>query len=188
MIPPRQRRILASVSPVIHLIRQDLASAVDAPIAITLLVVGLLWFGICAVMLCSIDVREHRLPNRWTGLLFAGGAMFLLSTTLSAPAASVLADRWMTILLGSGAYLVSMFLLHLLTRAGLGMGDVKLAAGLGLYTGFLGAEALIAGFVLAFVVGGIQAVYVVVFRGAKKSTRIAFGPAMLIGCLVTMLM
>lgn len=172
----------------IHLIQQYYASAADAPTATALLIGGLLWFSICAIVLFIIDVREHRLPNRWTGLLFAGGAVLLLSSTLSAPAESVLADRWSTTILGSGAYLLAMFILHLLTRAGIGMGDVKLAAGLGLYTGFLGVDALIAGFVLAFVVGGIQAVCVVVFHGAKKSTRIAFGPAMLIGCLLTILM
>lgn len=68
------------------------------------------------------------------------------------------------------------------------MGDVKLAAGLGLYTGFIGVEALVAGFMLAFLFGGLQAMYLMVFRGAKKSTRIAFGPAMLVGCAVALLM
>src|SRR5699024_11931915 len=111
-----------------------------------------------------------------TGLLFLGGACLLLATTLTAPADSTFSDRWIMTLGGSVGYLVAMFVLHILTRAGLGMGDVKLAAGIGLYTGFLGWEAVIAGFVLAFLAGGLQAVYLVVFKGARKNTRIAFGP------------
>lgn len=149
---------------------------------------ALVWFLVCSTILFVIDVREHRLPNRWTARLFVVGALFLLATTLTAPADSALSDRWLTTLGGSAGYLLTMFTLHLLTRAGVGMGDVKLAAGLGLYTGFVGLEALIAGFVLAFLVGGLQAIYLVVFKGAKKSTRIAFGPAMLVGGLFTLLM
>ncbi|GAA2025084.1 hypothetical protein GCM10009720_01020 [Yaniella flava] len=172
----------------IHLITEQLTSTTPAPVAMTLLVAALVWFGVCATTLFVVDVREHRLPNTLNALLFVGGAALLIASTLTSDSASVLADRWGMTLIGSGAYLAVMFILHLLTRAGLGMGDVKLAAGLGLYTGFLGFEALIAGFVLAFVVGGLQAVYLVVFRGAKKSTRIAFGPAMIIGCGITLLM
>lgn len=153
-----------------------------------LLSCALVWFLLCSTILFVVDVREHRLPNRWTCLLFVGGALFLLAATLTAPAGSVLSDRWLMTLGGSAGYLLIMFVLHLLTRAGLGMGDVKLAAGLGLYAGFIGLEAAIAGFVLAFLVGGLQAVYLVVFKGAKKSTRIAFGPAMLVGGLLTLLM
>lgn len=172
---------------VIHVISQHFASTIAAPLAVTLLVAGLLWFLLCAIILFIVDVREHRLPNRWNVLLFAGGAVFLLASTVIAPEHSVLSDRWAMTLIGSFAYLIVMGILHVVTRAGLGMGDVKLAAGLGLYTGYLGIDALIAGFVLAFVVGGIQAVYLVLFRGAKKSTRVAFGPAMLIGCVLTLL-
>ena len=153
-----------------------------------LLSCALLWFLVCSVVLWIIDIREHRLPNRWTGLFFLGGACLLLTTTLTAPADSIFSDRWIMTLGGSVGYLVAMFVLHILTRAGLGMGDVKLAAGIGLYTGFLGWEAVIAGFVLAFLAGGLQAVYLVVFKGARKNTRIAFGPAMLVGGLLTLLM
>lgn len=178
---------LANVSTVIQLFNEYASANASAPISVVLLIGALLWFGICGSILYLVDSREHRLPNRWTAMLFTGGAVLLLASTVSAPDSSVLAGRWGMVLIGSGSYLVMMFILHLVTRAGLGMGDVKLAAGLGLYTGFLGVEALIAGFMLAFVVGGLQAVYLVIFRGAKKSTRIAFGPAMLIGCLLTML-
>lgn len=143
---------------------------------------------VCGIVLFIIDVQQHRLPNMWTGLLFAGASLFLLATTLTAPDHSVLSGRWLATIIGSVGYLAIMFVLHVLTRAGIGMGDVKLAAGLGLYTGFIGVEALIAAFVLAFVIGGLQAVFVVVFRGARKSTRIAFGPAMLLGCVVSLLM
>lgn len=171
-----------------QLLTQNPASGTLALLATLLLTAGLVWFALCAVVLWAIDVRHHRLPNRWTGALFTGAGVFLLASTLIAPAESALSDRWLSTLLGSISYLALMFVLHVLTRAGIGMGDVKLAAGLGLYTGFLGLEAFIAGFMLAFVFGGLQAMFLVFFRGAKKSTRVAFGPAMLLGCTVALLM
>lgn len=179
---------LAKVPYVIQLITQYLVSGAPNPVVILLLSCALVWFIICAAVLFGFDIRQHRLPNAWTGRFFVCAAILLLATTLTAAEASGLDGRWLTTLLGSVGYTGVMFVLHLLTRGGLGMGDVKLAAGLGLYTGFIGVNALVAGFTLAFIVGGIQAVYLVLFRGAKKTTRIAFGPAMLIGCLLALLM
>lgn len=172
----------------IHLLTQDVAAQALAPLSTIFLAAALAWFVVCGVVLFIIDVQQHRLPNKWTALLFGGASILLLASTLTAPDSSVLADRWLATLVGSVGYLAIMFVLHIITRAGIGMGDVKLAAGLGLYTGFIGLEALIAACVLAFVIGGLQAIFVVVFRGGKKTTRIAFGPAMLLGCAVSLLM
>lgn len=173
---------------VIQLITQESAAGTMQPLPMVLLAVALLWFLLCGIVLFVIDVQEHRLPNSWTALLFSGAAVLLVAGTLTAGQDSVLAGRCLMTLIGSASYLAIMFILHVITRAGVGMGDVKLAAGLGLYTGFIGVEALIAGFVLAFVIGGIHALFLVVFRGAKKTTRIAFGPAMLIAATACMLM
>lgn len=178
---------MANVSFVTQLLSEHLSSSAASPLTVVLLSCALLWFLMCSVVLFVIDIREHRLPNRWTGLLFVGGAGTLLTTTLTAPSDSIFADRWLMLFGGSTGYLGAMFVLHVLTRAGLGLGDVKLAAGIGLYTGFIGWEAVIAGFFLAFLAGGLQAIYLVVFKGAKKNTRIAFGPAMLVGGLLTLL-
>ena len=172
----------------IQLLTQDLAAQTLAPLSTIFLAAALGWFVVCGIVLFVIDVQQHRLPNKWTALLFSGACILLLASTLTAPDSSVLSGRWLATIIGSVSYLAIMFVLHIIPRAGIGMGDVKLAAGLGLYAGFIGLEALLTAVVLAFVIGGLQAVFVVVFRGAKKSTRIAFGPAMLLGCVVSLLM
>lgn len=119
----------------IQLLNQDLATRTLEPWPTIFLATALAWFLLCNIVLFVIDVREHRLPNKWTGLLFAGAGLFLLASTFTATDASVLSGRWVATLVGSGSYLAVMLLLHIITRAGIGMGDVKLAAGLGLYTG-----------------------------------------------------
>ena len=179
---------MAKLTDVFQLLAQDYASNTLTWLPTIFLGAALVWFTVCAVVLFVLDVRHHRLPNRWTGALFAGAVVLLLASTLTAAEDSALSGRWLSTVLGSVGYLLVMFVLHVVTRAGIGMGDVKLAAGLGLYTGFLGLELLIAGFVFAFLLGGFQALFLVVFRGANKTTRIAFGPAMLLGCTVAFLM
>lgn len=172
----------------IDLLAQEFARNATEVLPLACLFVALAWFCLCGIILFIIDVQEHRLPNVLTAALAIGASVLLLVTTLTASSDSVLSGRGMATLLGALAYFAAMLVLHIVTRAGIGMGDVKLAAGLGLYTGFLGVDALIASFVFAFLLGGLQAVYLVVFRKASKSTRIAFGPAMLLGCLLVLVM
>src|SRR5699024_2807986 len=97
------------------------------------------WFGLLFVPPCCLVSTfvniDCQILGRADFLVYA--AVLLLATTLTAAEASGLDGRWLTTLLGSIGYMGLMFVLHLLTRGGLGMGDVKLAAGLGLYTGFI---------------------------------------------------
>ncbi|MDI3330407.1 MAG: prepilin peptidase [Micrococcus sp.] len=141
-------------------------------------------FAVCAVVLTVTDLREHRLPNRWTGLLAAGGGVAL---GLGCLASDVGWTRFWGMLGGSAAYLALMLLLHLVSRTGMGMGDVKLGGGLGLYAGWLGWGHLFGAVVLAFVVGGLVALGLVLARRATGATHLPFGPAMLAGASVALL-
>lgn len=147
-------------------------------------VAALALFAGCGAVLAVTDVREHRLPNRWTGLLAAGGAVVLGLGCLAST------DGWTRFwgMIGGGvAYLALMLLLHLLSRTGMGMGDVKLGGGLGLYTGWLGWDHVVGAVVAAFVLGGALALALVLARRASGSTHLPFGPAMLAGAAAALL-
>ena len=81
------------------------------------------------VVLCVYDIRERRLPN-W---LTVPGALAIL-------AVAAMAGRGVPALLGAiglaGLYLV----VHLISPAAMGAGDVKLAAGVGGLTGAFGFD------------------------------------------------
>ena len=81
-------------------------------------------------------------------------------------------------LLGGLGYTVAMLALHVLSRGGLGMGDVKLAGGLGVYTGVLGPTAVLAAGVGAILLGGVVAGLLVLAGRATGRTALPFGPAM----------
>ncbi|XNS28106.1 prepilin peptidase [Citricoccus nitrophenolicus] len=145
---------------------------------------GLLVFAVCAVTLTVTDLREHRLPNQWTGGLAAGGALTLGLGCLVVDAGW---SRFWSMLGGGVAYLALLLVLHLLSRTGMGMGDVKLAGGLGLYAGWLGWDHLLAAVLLGFMAGGVVALALVISRRATGSTHLPFGPAMLAGTALVLL-
>ena len=61
------------------------------------------------------------------------------------------------------------------------MGDVKLAAVLGLYLGWLGWGVLAVGAFAAFLLGGIFAIALLLIGRARRRTAIPFGPWMIAG-------
>jgi leader peptidase (prepilin peptidase)/N-methyltransferase len=69
----------------------------------------------------------------------------------------------------------------------MGFGDVKLAAVLGIYLGWLGWGELIVGAFAAFLLGGLFAIGLMVFRRAGRKTAIPFGPWMLGGAWIAIL-
>ncbi|MFC7403089.1 prepilin peptidase [Citricoccus sp. GCM10030269] len=146
---------------------------------------ALLLFVLCAVVLVVTDLREHRLPNRWTGLLAGGGAVTLGVACLADDAGW---SRLWSMVGGGAAYLALMLVLHLISRTGMGMGDVKLGGGLGIYAGWLGWDHLWGAVVLGFIAGGVVALALVLTRRATGSTHLPFGPAMVMGAALAFLL
>jgi len=121
-----------------------------------------------APALTRTDVAEHRLPNRLVAPALAAGIVGV--------GLGWLVSGWNAIpVIAAAAYAGVLLVLALF--GGMGMGDVKLAAGLGLAS----PSALIAlgSPLLAFLLGGGAAVVVLVRSGPKA--RIAFGPFLLAG-------
>jgi leader peptidase (prepilin peptidase) / N-methyltransferase len=77
--------------------------------------------------------------------------------------------------------------LHLAFPDGLAAGDVKLAAVIGLGTGWLGWGEVVLGFVLAFVLAAAVAGVLVVFRRRGRRDPVPFGPFLATGALVAIL-
>ena len=68
------------------------------------------------------------------------------------------------------------------------MGDVKLAAPLGLYLGYLGWSQLFYGGALAFVAGGLASAVMVLKNRGNKPQEVAYGPSMLAAGLAVILL
>ena len=139
------------------------------------------WLALAAAaaVLVPIDLRHRLLPDRV--VLPA----VVLVTVLLAVAAAVHGD-WSALLravLGGAASFGTGLVMVLVTPSGLGFGDVKLAALLGLVLGWLGWPVLLLGFLLGFLVQGVLGVVLLTLRHAGRKTELPFGPALLAGCL-----
>lgn len=133
--------------------------------------------------LIVIDVRTHRLPNRIVLPTLASLILLVVvDAAVSAQSAPMIRALLGLLILG-GFYAV----LRLVSRSGMGGGDVKLAAVIGLVLGWHGWQQLAIGAASAFVLGSLFALALIVLRRADGATRIAFGPWMIAGALLGIL-
>lgn len=138
---------------------------------------------VVAARLAAIDVRTHRLPDR---IVLPTLATLLV---LIAVDALVTHERAPLLRAGCGLLILGGFYaaLRLFSRDGMGGGDVKLAAVIGLVLGWHGWQALAIGAASAFVLGALHAVLLLVLHRADRRTRIAFGPWMIAGAVLGVL-
>lgn len=151
-------------------------AGVPGPLALSAVALAYAWLAVASVVLTVIDVRTHRLPNRWVlpGYPIVAG-LLLVACLGGAPWGSL-----MRAAIG-GAVL---FLFYLALRAaggGMGGGDVKLAGVLGAALGWAGWSALAVGAFAGFLFGGVYGAALLAARQAHRRTAVAFGPWMLLG-------
>lgn len=136
-----------------------------------------------AVALALIDIDVHRLPDAIV-LPSYPVALVLLALASWNPTGQADWAALVRAVLGGVILLVVYFVLVLVYPRGMGLGDVKLAGVLGLYLGWIGWDALVVGWFAAFLLGGLYAVALLVTRRAGRGSGIPFGPWMLAGAAV----
>ncbi|MEI5584364.1 MULTISPECIES: A24 family peptidase [unclassified Agromyces] len=144
---------------------------------------ALLALAATGVVLSIVDLTEHRLPNAvllpTLGLL---AALLVLASALS--------GEWIRLLwaLAGGAGMFALYLvLALISPRGMGMGDVKFAAPLGLVLGWFGWAVWIAGVLAGFVLGGMVSLGALSLRRVSLKASVPFGPSMFVGAVVAVL-
>jgi leader peptidase (prepilin peptidase) / N-methyltransferase len=136
-----------------------------------------LFMAAAAVLLTVIDVQHRLLPNRV--VLPSLGIGALLLTVVAA-----FTGDWPSLLragVGAAVLFAVFLLLALISPNSLGMGDVKLAALLGLYLGWLGWGFVVVGAAAGFVVQAVGALGLLAARRIGLRAELPFGPAMLLG-------
>lgn len=101
-------------------------------------------------------------------------------------AASIALDPgrwWVYVVAGFGGAAFCFALAMLWPGGGMGFGDVKMA----LFIGFVLGASVIVAFFLAFLVGSIVGIYLVVIRKRSGKTKLPFGPFLAFGSAVAIL-
>jgi leader peptidase (prepilin peptidase) / N-methyltransferase len=154
------------------------------------LLVTFLIFTWSMVVATAIDLEHRIIPNRLTYRL-----PFVLLVPLTVHALVLSDDGWLELrrgLIAAVAIPAGMFLLSELFRllrgqVGMGMGDVKLAASIGLVVGYLGGLQLVA-FAYGTIISAVVVAFSLIALGrAKLASRIPFGPYLATGAMLTVL-
>lgn len=136
-----------------------------------------LYLAAVTVALAAIDLDVKRLPDAIVLPTYAvGGVLLGVSSAVVGDGSAALRAG-----VGLAAAFVFYFALAFAVPGGMGFGDVKLAGVIGLYLGWLGWQQLIIGTTVAFLVGGIVGLGVMIARRRRRGVGIPFGPWMLVG-------
>lgn len=137
---------------------------------------------IILIMDAFADIKAQIIPN---GLNFTGflvGAVLIYYTTIQDAMAGV--DLLLGMLTGGGIFaLIALFSYIIYKKEGMGMGDVKLMAVLGM---FFGVYNTIQIFVLSFAIGAVASILLMITKIKKSSDYMAFGPFIVMATFITM--
>ena len=139
-----------------------------------------LYFAAVSIALALIDLDTRTLPNRIVIPSIAVVGVLLA-------VASFGTGDWFALLwafVAGAALFVFYLVLVLIYPSGMGLGDVKLAAVVGLALGYLGWGSLLVGAFAAFLLGGVFSIVLLARGQATRKTGIPFGPWMLLGAWV----
>jgi leader peptidase (prepilin peptidase)/N-methyltransferase len=142
------------------------------------------WLAVCAVPLAFIDTAVRRLPDALTVPAYAGtAALLLLAAAVSGPWSALLRAALGGIAL-AGFYLV----LVVISPSGMGLGDVKAAAGLGSMLAWRGWSALVVGGFAGFLFAAVYGTALLISGRATRKQQIPFGPFMIAGAFLAVLL
>jgi leader peptidase (prepilin peptidase)/N-methyltransferase len=130
-----------------------------------------------AVLLMLIDLRHQLLPDRVVLPAIGAGAVLLVAAAAIEGKVAAIERAGIAAVVLFVVFLV----LALIAPSGLGMGDVKLAALLGLHLGWLGWNVVVLGAAAGFVVQAVVALVLLITRRIGLKGELPFGPAMLLG-------
>ncbi len=142
----------------------------------TAAVMALLFMVLEAVAV--IDIEHQIVPNR---ILYPSLVAFAVLVAVGV----AVGDDMGLVRAGLGflAFGGGLLVVAVISPGGMGMGDVKLAALIGLVLGALGLRYVAVAAALAILAGGLGGIALMVFAGASRKAKIPFGPYLAAGAV-----
>lgn len=168
--------------PLVELAGALLSAAVGLRFGLSWVLPGYLVFVWVLLVVSAIDVDTRKIPNKITYpgipalLVLLGAAAFLHGQ----PGDAVRA------LVGGAAAFAFMLVIALINPRGMGLGDVKLAAFIGIGLGYLGLAEVVVGLFASFLAGGVIAVGLLATGLRGRKDALPFGPYLAIGAIVSL--
>jgi len=137
-----------------------------------------------------IDIDHRIIPNGLVLAGLAGGFIFFVVNCFKPMPGIFGDDRWWTplagLLPGSGFLLLVAILgsIFYKTEDAMGMGDVKLMAPIGLFTGW---KLCLAALFISVAIGGIASIFLLLTGTKKRKDTVAFGPFIVTGTFISII-
>jgi len=144
---------------------------------------GLAGLAVCTPTLMLHDIRDHRLPNVWTFSLL--GVAVVLAVLAGLDSHSL--NHTVEPVVVSFAVVVTLLALNTAMRGGIGLGDIKLAAGTTIILALHDTRTAFYAISMAFIAAAVYSLWLMIARKAG-GTRFAFGPFILMGTWIAALL
>jgi Type II secretory pathway, prepilin signal peptidase PulO and related peptidases len=150
---------------------------------IALTIVKAVYIIAFSIVFAYIDYKETIIPNKLLAVLLWSAIIIHLIEIAIVP------DRWINIvgssvigmLVGGGVFLIG----HMISKEGIGAGDIKLFAVMGFFLGnYIIVAVMLVSLLVAAIVGGIG----VLSKKMKLKQAVPFAPYVAIGVIVTMIL
>jgi leader peptidase (prepilin peptidase)/N-methyltransferase len=141
-----------------------------------------LFFSVLVVV-SSTDLSHGLIPRRLVYPAFVGILVLLV-------AVAAVDGEWRRLInagIGAAASFAVLFAIWWLAPRGIGFGDVRLSALIGLATGWIGLLDVYVAVASAFILGLVIGITISALRGTGRRTRIPFAPALAAGAIVAVL-
>lgn len=136
----------------------DRGDSIPYPLALLALITTIL------ISITFIDLRYYEIPNSYNAIIALLGIVYIFQAPHS---------LWLNLFLGGIIAFVTFLILNIVTGGNLGMGDVKMVGGLGL---FLGMNLLLNYIFITFFTGVVISIILLAFKVIGRKDKIAFGP------------
>ena len=143
----------------------------------------ILFYCCLFIVLLVIDLEHGLILNRVVYPAVAVALLISIFFSIFFPQSKIVPEIKQAAI-GGGIGLVLFLLIVLISRGGMGWGDVKMAALIGLVTGF---PLIFVALLLAVIAGGLVAGILLVLKLRRRKEAIPFGPFLSLATIVTLL-
>jgi leader peptidase (prepilin peptidase)/N-methyltransferase len=140
-------------------------------------------FAACLVVVTVTDLRLFLIPNRIIYPTLLAGAVLLTAAAAIGHDGEALRRA----VLGGLAAWAALLVIHLINPRGMAFGDVRLAAVIGAFTGWIGYDHVFLGLFAGFVAAAVVGVFFIATRRRTAKDPVPFGPFLALGAMVAVL-
>lgn len=139
--------------------------------------ISILTLSVLSMPLLITDITLKRLPNKLTLSGFIASIFVSLVNLFNAHSGILLLQTLLFSFVSGFTFL----LLNIISKGGMGMGDVKLAGMLGALLSPFGGSVIFISYVFAFIFGALIGVLLLILKAVDRKSMMPFGPYMIIG-------